>query len=91
MIVSGNSLERIQQYVTIEQEPEPKEGGTPPAYWPTSGSLEVENLTARYSSVCIFLAVGDIFSFSKHSCKGRSQGPGKRQLQYQSWRTRRHW
>ena len=35
--------------MTIEQEPEPKDGGTPPAYWPASGDLRVENLSARYS------------------------------------------
>ena len=51
VIVSGNSLERIQQYIDIEQEPEPKVGGTPPAYWPASGELQVEGLSARYSPV----------------------------------------
>lgn len=47
--VQANSLERIQGYLEIEQEPKPKEGGLPPASWPTSGHLRVENLTARYS------------------------------------------
>ncbi|KAK0465231.1 uncharacterized protein EV420DRAFT_1637381 [Desarmillaria tabescens] len=47
--VQGNSLERIQGYVNIEQEPKSTAGGAPPAYWPTSGELVVENLTARYS------------------------------------------
>ena len=47
----GNSLERIQQYLAIEHEPEPTPAGVPPAYWPASGSLSVRNLTARYSSV----------------------------------------
>jgi ABC-type multidrug transport system fused ATPase/permease subunit len=47
--VEGNSLERIQSYLEIEHEPMATEGGTPPAYWPASGSLRVENLTARYS------------------------------------------
>ncbi|KAF9029722.1 hypothetical protein BDZ89DRAFT_1065204 [Hymenopellis radicata] len=47
--VQANSLERIQQYLSIEQEPKPTEPGTPPAYWPASGSLVVENLSARYS------------------------------------------
>lgn len=37
--------------MTIEQEAEPKDGGVPPAYWPSSGKLEVERLTARYSLV----------------------------------------
>ncbi|CCM06514.1 uncharacterized protein FIBRA_08786 [Fibroporia radiculosa] len=48
--VSGNSLERIQQYMEIEQEEKPTENGVPPAYWPASGDLKVEKLSARYSS-----------------------------------------
>ncbi|KAI0068087.1 hypothetical protein BV25DRAFT_1834393 [Artomyces pyxidatus] len=49
--VQGNrdSLERIQAYITIEQEPKPTKEGIPPAYWPASGDLKVENLSARYS------------------------------------------
>ena len=47
--VQGNSLERIEKYTDIEQEPTLTEGGKPPAYWPSSGKLEVENLSARYS------------------------------------------
>ncbi|KAJ8473273.1 hypothetical protein ONZ51_g7973 [Trametes cubensis] len=47
--ISGNSLERIQQYLQIEQEPKPTPDGAPPAYWPASGQLEVNNLSARYS------------------------------------------
>ncbi|EJD51853.1 ATP-binding cassette transporter [Auricularia subglabra TFB-10046 SS5] len=47
--VEGNSLERIQQYVVIEQEPKPTEEGKPPAYWPASGDLRVEHLEAKYS------------------------------------------
>ena len=47
---TGNSLERIQQYIEIEQEPKPTENGLPPAYWPASGDLNVESLSARYSA-----------------------------------------
>ncbi|KAH9886265.1 P-loop containing nucleoside triphosphate hydrolase protein [Cubamyces lactineus] len=47
--ISGNSLERIQQYLHIEQEPKPTLDGVPPAYWPASGQLEVNNLSAQYS------------------------------------------
>ncbi|KAL0957018.1 hypothetical protein HGRIS_003119 [Hohenbuehelia grisea] len=43
------SLERIQGYLKIEQEPKPTEEGKPPAYWPSSGELVVDNLSARYS------------------------------------------
>ncbi|KAJ7705435.1 P-loop containing nucleoside triphosphate hydrolase protein [Mycena rosella] len=47
--VQSNSLERIQRYLTIEQEPAPTAEGMPPAYWPASGALRVDNLSARYS------------------------------------------
>ncbi|KAF5377185.1 hypothetical protein D9615_006331 [Tricholomella constricta] len=47
--VQGNSLERIQGYVRIEQESKPTPEGVPPAYWPASGDIRVENLSARYS------------------------------------------
>ncbi|KAF8825214.1 hypothetical protein HHX47_DHR7000133 [Lentinula edodes] len=47
--VRANSLERINAYIEIEQEPKPTKEGVPPAYWPSSGDLRVENLSARYS------------------------------------------
>ncbi|KAF8610641.1 hypothetical protein BDV93DRAFT_484022 [Ceratobasidium sp. AG-I] len=47
--VQGNSLERVQQYLAIEQEPIATAEKAPPAYWPASGTLVVEDLTARYS------------------------------------------
>ncbi|KIO07506.1 hypothetical protein M404DRAFT_24002 [Pisolithus tinctorius Marx 270] len=47
--VDGNSVERINSYINIEQEPKPIEGGQPPAHWPTGGDLAVEMLSARYS------------------------------------------
>ncbi|KAG8872970.1 hypothetical protein FRB97_007147 [Tulasnella sp. 331] len=48
--VQGNSLERIKDYAEIEQDPKHTEAGKPPAYWPSSGSLRVEGLNARYSA-----------------------------------------
>ncbi|KAM5536848.1 hypothetical protein V8D89_009566 [Ganoderma adspersum] len=48
--VMANSLERIQQYMVIEQEVKPTKTGIPPAYWPASGDLRVEKLSARYSA-----------------------------------------
>jgi ABC-type multidrug transport system fused ATPase/permease subunit len=42
-------LERVEQYIKIEQELKPTQEGTPPAYWPASGNLSVQNLKARYS------------------------------------------
>ncbi|KAG8781969.1 hypothetical protein FRC12_021352 [Ceratobasidium sp. 428] len=47
--VQGNSLERIQAYIQIEQEPATTLDKVPPAYWPSSGNITVENLVARYS------------------------------------------
>lgn len=57
--VNGNSLERLQQYMGIEQEPKPVDSGIPPAYWPSSGSLKAETLSARYSPVCSALQFFD--------------------------------
>ncbi|KAL1938254.1 hypothetical protein VTO73DRAFT_11898 [Trametes versicolor] len=47
--IASNSLERIEQYLRIEQEPKNTPEGVPPAYWPASGHLSVEKLSARYS------------------------------------------
>ncbi|KAF8608398.1 hypothetical protein BDV93DRAFT_519443 [Ceratobasidium sp. AG-I] len=47
--VQANSIERIQQYLVIEQEPTSTAEKIPPAYWPASGTLVAEDLTARYS------------------------------------------
>jgi ABC-type bacteriocin/lantibiotic exporter with double-glycine peptidase domain len=44
------SLERVEKYINIEQEPKPTKDGIPPAYWPSSGALNVKGLSARYSS-----------------------------------------
>ena len=50
LIAGTPSLERIQEYGNIEQEPKPTPEGVPPAYWPASGELVVENLSAKYSA-----------------------------------------
>ncbi|KAH9030174.1 hypothetical protein EDB84DRAFT_1562614 [Lactarius hengduanensis] len=47
--VNSNSLERMHSYINAEQEPKPIKQGIPPAYWPASGDLRVEKLSARYS------------------------------------------
>ncbi|KAH9939288.1 P-loop containing nucleoside triphosphate hydrolase protein [Epithele typhae] len=46
----NGTLERVEQYKNIEHEPAPTPSGVPPAYWPASGSLRVERLSARYST-----------------------------------------
>lgn len=48
MEVSGNSVERIADYLVIDQEP--TDGRKPPAAWPTSGELVLDNLSAKYSA-----------------------------------------
>ena len=50
LIDGTSSLERILEYGSIEQEPKPRPEGVPPAYWPASGELIVENLSAKYSA-----------------------------------------
>ncbi|KZT42309.1 P-loop containing nucleoside triphosphate hydrolase protein [Sistotremastrum suecicum HHB10207 ss-3] len=47
--VQGNSLERIQDFLDIDHEPPSTKDASPPAYWPASGELVVENLSAKYS------------------------------------------
>ena len=44
------SLERMLEFMRIDHEPSPTDGGKPPAYWPSSGDLRVEKLSARYSN-----------------------------------------
>ncbi|KAF5313867.1 hypothetical protein D9619_013092 [Psilocybe cf. subviscida] len=47
--VQANSLERIQEYLEIDHEPKSTSNGKPPASWPSSGHLRVENLSAQYT------------------------------------------
>ncbi|TDL20537.1 P-loop containing nucleoside triphosphate hydrolase protein [Rickenella mellea] len=49
MEIEANSLERVLDFLRIDQEPTPVESGKPPASWPCSGSLVVDGLSARYS------------------------------------------
>ena len=51
LICASYSLERIHSYIHAEQEAKPTKQGIPPAYWPASGDLRVEKLSARYSLV----------------------------------------
>ncbi|KZS96534.1 P-loop containing nucleoside triphosphate hydrolase protein [Sistotremastrum niveocremeum HHB9708] len=48
--VEGNSIERIRDFLVIDHEPESTESGKPPAYWPASGELHVQELSAKYSA-----------------------------------------
>ncbi|OBZ88726.1 ATP-dependent bile acid permease [Choanephora cucurbitarum] len=45
-----NSVERVQEYLEIDQEPPARiEGHRPPAAWPTNAAIEVKNLVVRYA------------------------------------------
>lgn len=47
--VQGNSVERVAQYLDIPHEPAATEAGKPPAYWPASGTIVLQGLSAKYS------------------------------------------
>ena len=49
MEVQGNSVERIEDYLIIDQEPSSVPNKQPPAAWPTSGEIVLDKLSAKYS------------------------------------------
>jgi len=55
LLTDFSSLERIQAYLEIDHEPKPSAAGLPPAAWPTSGELQVEKMSARYSAVRVMV------------------------------------
>lgn len=55
---NSSSLERIQAYLEIDHEPKPSADGVPPAAWPKSGELRVENMSAQYSTVSVIIRNG---------------------------------
>jgi ABC-type multidrug transport system fused ATPase/permease subunit len=46
--INMNSLERVEEYLGIESEN--FDGQEPPAHWPSSGNIVIENISVRYSS-----------------------------------------
>ncbi|KAL1411644.1 hypothetical protein Q8F55_002608 [Vanrija albida] len=50
MEVQGNAVERIEDYLIIDQEPASVKSKTPPAAWPTSGEIVLNQLSAKYSA-----------------------------------------
>jgi ABC-type multidrug transport system fused ATPase/permease subunit len=48
--VQGNSVERVEDYLIIDQEPVATERNQPPAAWPTSGEIILDGLSAKYAS-----------------------------------------
>lgn len=75
-------MERIQDYIDIEHEEPFSPSKKPPAAWPTSGSLTINNLSARYSPEGPNVLHGLSFSVpsgSKIGVVGRT-GSGKSSL-----------
>ena len=85
-----DSLERIQRYLDIDHEPKPTKEGQPPASWPTSGDLRVDNLSACYSHVRRGKEVLFSFSFFLFILVW-SHGLAQPVFPYQVWGTHRCW
>jgi ABC-type multidrug transport system fused ATPase/permease subunit len=47
--VQGNSVERVEDYLIIDQEPAATKRNQPPAAWPTSGEIILDGLSAKYA------------------------------------------
>jgi ABC-type multidrug transport system fused ATPase/permease subunit len=66
-----NSVERVQEYLELEQEPSAiVEANRPPAAWPTTASLEVKDLVIRYSPELDPVLQGVSFSTKAHEKVG---------------------
>jgi hypothetical protein len=82
----------MNAYINIEQEQKPTKRGIPPAYWPASGDLRVEKLSARYSLVRqLRRPDSPAPSNLLRELPGWTEGPSRYIFPYQVWRTRRHW
>lgn len=79
-----HSMERVQQYLNIEQEPKATKDGIPPAYWPASGDLRVKNLSARYSTVCLGLGVWQTCAY-QYCHIGWPEGSPRSDIPHQVW------
>lgn len=62
-----NSVERIQEYLLIDQEaPSVVEGRRPPAAWPTTAAIEVKDLEIRYAPDLPTVIRGISFDIKPH-------------------------
>lgn len=93
MEVQGNAVERVEDYLVIDQEPKDVASRQPPAAWPTSGEIILDRLSAKYShdgpTVLDSLSV-KIESGQKVGIVGRT-GSGKSTLVSEIDRRRGHW
>lgn len=49
MEISMNAIERINEYIKLEQEPPKRLENRPPYGWPQSGKISIRNLSIRYA------------------------------------------
>ncbi|KAJ7460660.1 hypothetical protein FB451DRAFT_1353280 [Mycena latifolia] len=78
---------RLHDYIHIDHEKRATESGKPPAYWPGSGDLKVEHLSARYSEdgpnvlhdISFHIKSGEQVGIGKLFFSGRT-GSGKSSL-----------
>ncbi|KAI8099375.1 uncharacterized protein BX664DRAFT_321113 [Halteromyces radiatus] len=62
-----NSVERVQEYLQIDQEaPSVVEGRRPPAAWPTTAAIEVKDLEIRYAPELDTVIRGISFDVKPH-------------------------
>ncbi|CAO3612252.1 unnamed protein product [Mucor hiemalis] len=62
-----NSVERVQEYLELDQEPSySSDGYRPPAAWPTTASIEVKDLVIRYAPELDPVLHGISFSTKAH-------------------------
>lgn len=62
-----NSVERVQEYLELDQEPSnSSDGYRPPAAWPTTASIEVKDLVIRYAPELDPVLHGISFSTRAH-------------------------
>ena len=47
--MSFNAIERVVEYMEIDQEADPITDYRPPPQWPTHGAIQVSNLQVRYA------------------------------------------
>ncbi|KAI8979837.1 hypothetical protein BDF20DRAFT_871958 [Mycotypha africana] len=66
-----NSVERVQEYLELDQEPPAIiEGSRPPAAWPTTASVEVKDLVIRYAPELEPVLHGISFDIKPHEKVG---------------------
>ena len=56
-----NSVERLKEYMEVEQEPHYQSTHTPPPEWPSQGKIEVNDLSLRYAPSSVSYTHLDVY------------------------------